>query len=75
MAEERLTGSLWTRESVSVAMDAIDESFAPLSDMRASADYRKLVARNLLLKFYLEHSAEPRARLPLRLDIPEGLRA
>ncbi len=74
-AEERLTGSLWTRESVMVAMDDIDESFAPLSDMRASADYRKLVARNLLLKFYLEYAAEPRAPRPLRLDIPEGLRA
>jgi xanthine dehydrogenase small subunit len=74
-AEERLTGSPWTGESLAVAMAATDESFTPLSDMRASAEYRKLVARNLLLKFYLEHAADPRAMRPLRLDIPEGMRA
>jgi xanthine dehydrogenase small subunit len=75
VAEERLTGGPWTGESLAVAMADIDASFSPLSDMRASAGYRTLVARNLLLKFYLEHAAEPRAIRPLRLDIPEELRA
>jgi xanthine dehydrogenase small subunit len=74
-AEESLTGGPWTGETLRTAMAAIDASFTPLSDMRASADYRKLVARNLLLKFYLEHPAEPREALSLRLDTPKGLRA
>jgi xanthine dehydrogenase small subunit len=74
-AEASLTGQPWNADSLAVAMAAIDASFTPLSDMRASAEYRKLVARNLLLKFYLEHPAEPREALSLRLDMPEGLRA
>ena len=56
-------------------MRDLDDAFTPLSDMRASAEYRRLVARNLLLKFYLEHPAEAETPLPLRLDTPEGLRA
>jgi xanthine dehydrogenase small subunit len=75
VAEESLTGQLWNVESLPKAMAGIDASFTPLSDMRASAAYRTLVARNLLLKFYLEHPADPHEALPLRLDAPVGLRA
>ena len=32
----------------------MDSAFSPLSDMRASAGYRRNVARNLLLKCFLE---------------------
>jgi xanthine dehydrogenase small subunit len=73
--EEALTGRPWTAETLRAAMAALDAAFTPLSDMRASADYRTLVARNLLLKFYLEHPAETEAARPLRLDLPQGLRA
>jgi xanthine dehydrogenase iron-sulfur cluster and FAD-binding subunit A len=37
----------------------------PISDMRASADYRRMVARNLLFRFFLE-TTMPAART--RLD-------
>jgi xanthine dehydrogenase small subunit len=74
-AEDALTGNLWTVDAIRAAMAEVDAAFTPLSDMRASADYRKLVARNLLLKFYLEHPAEAEAAFALRLDSPEGLRA
>ena len=74
-AEATLTGNLWTVDTLRAAMADLDAAFTPLSDMRASASYRKLVARNLLLKFYLEHPAETEAAFALRLDIPEGLRA
>ena len=40
-------------------MTALDGDFAPLTDFRASADYRRLVARNLLYRFYLETSDAP----------------
>jgi xanthine dehydrogenase iron-sulfur cluster and FAD-binding subunit A len=35
-------------------MAALESDFEPISDMRASSAYRKLVARNLLYRFYLE---------------------
>jgi xanthine dehydrogenase small subunit len=74
-AEDALTGKSWTVDTIRAAMAEVDAAFTPLSDMRASADYRTLVARNLLLKFYLEHPAETEAAFALRLDMPEGLRA
>lgn len=74
-AEDALTRAPWDAEGLRSAIAAIDDGFAPISDMRASADYRKLVARNLLLKFFLENPADPAAAVPLRLDLPEGMRA
>ncbi len=73
--EEALTGRAWNAETLRAAMADLDDAFAPLSDMRASAEYRRLVARNLLLKFYLEHPGGTEAPVTLRLDIAEGLRA
>ena len=55
--EAALSGKPWTRENVTAAMAALAVEFAPLSDMRASAAYRALVARNLLLRFWLETTA------------------
>ena len=39
-------------------MVAIDQDFVPLTDMRASSEYRSISAQNLLYRFYLE-TAEP----------------
>ena len=75
MTEEALTGAMWNGETLRAALADFDAEFTPLSDMRASADYRTLVARNLLLKFYLEHPAETEAALSLRLDSAAELRA
>jgi xanthine dehydrogenase small subunit len=52
--ENYLEGKKWTRETVQEAMDILAGEFAPLSDARAGAEFRKTVAANLLLKFYLE---------------------
>jgi xanthine dehydrogenase small subunit len=54
--EEALTGRPWTEATVRQAQAAMDGAFSPLSDMRASANYRRTVARNLLLKCFLETS-------------------
>jgi xanthine dehydrogenase small subunit len=35
-------------------MAALEADYEPLTDMRASRDYRLKVAKNLLYKFYLE---------------------
>ena len=52
--EASLMDHAWTETTVRKAMDALAQDFSPLSDMRASADYRLLGARNLLYRFYLE---------------------
>ncbi|MDF2115477.1 xanthine dehydrogenase small subunit [Roseiarcaceae bacterium H3SJ34-1] len=40
--------------SWAAALDTLDQDFTPIDDMRASADYRRLVARNLLRKALME---------------------
>jgi xanthine dehydrogenase small subunit len=56
--EEALTGRPWTATNIRTAQLVMDNAFSPLSDMRASASYRRTVARNLLLKCFLETSEE-----------------
>ncbi|MCW8308245.1 xanthine dehydrogenase small subunit [Acidiphilium sp. PA] len=53
-AEAALQGAVWDEAAVRAAMVALDEDFAPLSDLRASRAYRRVVARNLLWRFWLE---------------------
>jgi xanthine dehydrogenase small subunit len=63
--EAALRGGAWTAEAVARAQAALDAELAPITDMRASAAYRSLVARNLLRKFHLETGGEaggPRVR-------------
>jgi xanthine dehydrogenase small subunit len=52
--EKALSGKKWTEETARQAMASIAGDFSPLSDMRASAEYRAIVAANLLYRFYLE---------------------
>ena len=63
--EQTLGGRHWNRASVEAAMTALDAELSPITDMRASAAYRRLVARNLLLRFLLETAPEDDA--PVRL--------
>ena len=52
--EEALRGQPWNEASVAVAGDVLQSEFSPMTDMRASATYRMLTARNLLRKALLE---------------------
>ncbi|MEQ1944917.1 xanthine dehydrogenase small subunit [Mesorhizobium sp. VNQ89] len=52
--EAALLGKPWTEANVQAALPAYDMDFTPLTDMRATAGYRSLVAKNLLMRFYLE---------------------
>ncbi|QUM85936.1 MULTISPECIES: xanthine dehydrogenase small subunit [unclassified Moritella] len=56
-AEKVLLGAVWEYDSIYTAMQALDEDFSPLSDFRASKEYRSLAAKNLLKKFYLEQQS------------------
>ena len=49
-----LIGKPWKRETVEGAMPLIEKDFTPISDARASAEYRRVAAKNLLLKFWTE---------------------
>ncbi|MGV1760289.1 xanthine dehydrogenase small subunit [Rhizobium sp. A22-96] len=52
--EKALIGKPWSEATVEDAMEQYAEDYTPLSDMRATAEYRALAAKNLLLRFYLE---------------------
>ncbi|HEX7391069.1 MAG TPA: FAD binding domain-containing protein, partial [Acidiphilium sp.] len=54
-AEAALLGEIWSETAIRAAMDALAEDFAPLTDLRASKDYRVRVARNLLWRFWMEN--------------------
>ncbi|MFT5744458.1 MAG: xanthine dehydrogenase small subunit, partial [Paracoccaceae bacterium] len=50
--EAALVGNAWTIENTQAAMAKMGEDFTPLSDMRASADYRLTTAANLLQRYF-----------------------
>jgi xanthine dehydrogenase small subunit len=53
-AESAVRGQPWNEATIEAAMRELDNDFTPLTDMRASADYRRQVARGLLKRFWLE---------------------
>ncbi|HOU98539.1 MAG TPA: xanthine dehydrogenase small subunit [Bacteroidales bacterium] len=52
--ESYLLGKEWNEENVTEAQKLLYNEFKPISDARSGEEYRKLAAKNLLLKFYLE---------------------
>ena len=68
-AEKALLGAPWNETSVRAAMRAIERDFEPLTDMRASAAYRLKLARNLLLKLFLETSNQRGATRVIKRDM------
>ena len=50
--EAALTGAVWSEETASRAGLKAAEDFSPLSDHRATAEYRALVAANLCTRLY-----------------------
>lgn len=60
-AEAALTGQPFSLKTMQTAAQALPQDFSPLSDMRASAEYRMKAAQNLLTRFWLEHASQPAA--------------
>jgi len=52
--EEFLKGQPWTRENVEKAMEILFQEFSPISDARADAESRRIMAKNLLMKFWID---------------------
>lgn len=57
--EAALLGQPWGWQTVAQASLAFDEDYQPLTDWRASAEYRSLTAKNLLTRFFLETAGAP----------------
>lgn len=68
-AEAALIGQPFAAASFEAAAAAVHGDFAPLSDFRATADYRRTVAGNLFRRFWLEHGG---GDIPVRLDRAVG---
>ena len=58
-AEVALTGQPFTLASFQRAARSLPQDFTPLSDMRASAEYRMLAAQNLFTRFWLDANGTP----------------
>ncbi|WP_374582078.1 xanthine dehydrogenase small subunit [Pseudoduganella sp.] len=61
-AEAAINGQPWNEATLRAGMDALARDYTPLSDMRASANYRMRTAQNLLRRFWLE--TRPQDALP-----------
>jgi xanthine dehydrogenase small subunit len=57
--EAALRGQPWTQETVAATRDVLDNDYAPLTDWRATAEYRQLTAKNLITRFFLETTGKP----------------
>ncbi|MEZ5812760.1 MAG: xanthine dehydrogenase small subunit [Rhizobiaceae bacterium] len=55
-AEKALVGKALDDQSIADAVTALESDFQPISDMRASAEYRMLTAKNLLRRFVMEQN-------------------
>lgn len=62
-AEQVLTGQAFDEATVDQACQALEADFAPIDDMRASADYRMASAKNLLRRAWLEWRGEVSTRV------------
>lgn len=58
-AEQALIGQPWNKATVNTAMQALAGDFEPLTDFRASKEYRSKIAINLLYKYFIEQQSLP----------------
>lgn len=64
--EVAIIGKPWTEETARMGMQAMEQDYTPLSDMRASADYRLASAKNLLMKAFIETTGDMQTRVLAR---------
>lgn len=56
--EDALVGKPWIAETIEAAIPAFAKDYQPITDMRASAEYRLLAAQNLLRRFFAETTGQ-----------------
>ena len=64
--ESALIGAQWSEEGIQSAIAAFGQDFTPMSDMRASADYRLQAAQNMLMRYFLEDQGHATSVLEVR---------
>ena len=62
-AEKALLGQPWTRAGVERALAALASDYEPITDWRASREYRMAAAQNLVLRFYLDTTGDEPVQL------------
>ncbi|MGE8397697.1 MAG: xanthine dehydrogenase small subunit, partial [Comamonas sp.] len=68
--EAALLGQPWNAAAVQTAQAALQAEFTPISDMRASGDYRQHVLASLLQRFWLESQGQAAASLEdIRVEV------
>ncbi|NNE81534.1 MAG: 2Fe-2S iron-sulfur cluster binding domain-containing protein [Silicimonas sp.] len=55
---EGLLGEAWSFETIEAVLPRFSDDFTPMSDMRASADYRLKSAQNMLVRYWHEMAGE-----------------
>ena len=58
LCEKALIGKEWNKANIETAMVELAQDFDPLSDFRASKEYRNKTACNMLLRFFLEQQTQ-----------------
>lgn len=56
--EAALVSAAWDEATVQKAMLAMEQDYQPMTDMRATKEYRLTTAKNLLYRFFLETTGE-----------------
>ncbi len=64
--EAALIGKPWTQTTLEAALPALTQDFTPLSDMRASADYRLAAAAGLARRYMADLAGRPTSVLEVR---------
>jgi xanthine dehydrogenase small subunit len=57
--EDALQGKPWTLESLTAATLVFGDDFQPLSDLRASSEYRLQAAQNMLIRYFHDLNGNP----------------
>ncbi len=65
--EQALTGKPWSETTIAAAKAAFAQDFTPMSDMRASADYRLGTAENMLERAFADLAGHVQSVLEVRL--------
>lgn len=61
--EQALIGQPFSLSTLQAAGAALDLDFKPMSDVRASSDYRMMVTKNLLTRLWFEQDGEAKVRV------------
>ena len=54
ITQKFLQGKKWNEENVTKALEFLEQDYQPITDFRATQNYRTQVCKNLLYKFYIQ---------------------